>query len=264
MKFAAMMLVLIGFTTSANQASFEQLRFITVNEAPANFVDENGEINGYVTDIVKQLQTKLQINNPIQVMPEARALYTLNNSPNVVMFSISRNSAREHKYHWLAHVLTKRWIFYSSFSPLINTSTLEQAIDTQTIGVIRGDVREKWLKDRNAKHLVIAPNYENAVKMLIRKRIDLLFFESYGVYTTLEQLGYEKDEVQAQYVANASDVYIVMSKSEGSEAIATELQNQLSELKSTNWYKNNLQRWIDELNQAESAEAWQHDGVLQY
>lgn len=248
----------------ANDVQFDKLRFVTVNEAPANYINENGEIRGFVVDIIKKLQQQLEIDNPIEVMPEARAMRTLDTEANIVMFSTSRTPERENKYHWLTHVITKRWIFYSNSVSAIEASTIDEVLDTKIIGVIRGDIREQWIKEKGAKFVSTAPNYEQAIEMLLKGRTDLLFFESFGVYTTLQMLGYQKSELKPQFTANTSDVYIVLSKSPESDAMAQVLRTALMDLQASSWYQSHIDKWITQLNEIESADAWVHDGVLQY
>ena len=248
-----------------NQPSdYSALRFITVDEAPANYTDESGELTGYVTEIVNQLQRQLESNLELEIMPEARAIRTLETTPNVIMFSLSRTSEREDKYHWLSHVITKRWIFFSRFDSSFKVTSISDVIDSKTVGVIRGDIRERWLQERKTRGLVSILNYDNAIEMLLRERIDFLFYESFGVYMMLKKLGYSNDLVRSQLVATESDVYIVMSKSEGSEAIANELQKQLETLKNSSWYEKHLDTWIKSLNKQQLADAWADDGVLKY
>jgi len=264
MRYTLLLLLFIGSELSANELRFNELRFVSVDEPPANFLNERGGVNGYVAEIIKELQKQLKIDNEIEVMPEARALHTLDANPNVVMFSISRTPEREQKYHWLAHVLTKRWIFYSLHDSPLDVSSLEQVIHSRTIGVVRGDIREKWLQERQASKLVRILNYNNAIEMLLMERIDLLFYESFGVYGTLKKLGYKSNMIKSQFVANASNVYIVMSKTVGSEVMAEALQSRLTELKKSKWYQANTKRWVDDLNRSGGADAWVFKGILHY
>ena len=156
MKAISLVLILFSFNAVGETPCYSALRFISVNEAPANYVDENGEFDGFTTGIVKQLQRQLDINIPLEVMPEARAMMTLNSNANVVMFSISRTRQRESNYHWLGHVISKRWVLYSRYDSQDDVTSLQQVIDTKVNGVIRGDIREKWVNKLNAEKVADA------------------------------------------------------------------------------------------------------------
>lgn len=264
MRIPFLILIFLCFKSFGQSINYSDLRFITVDEAPANYLDSSGELSGFVTEIIKQLQNQLQIDTKIEVMSEARAIRTLDSSPNVIMFSISRSEERESKYHWLAHVLTKRWIFFSRADFPYQISKLPDAHSSIRVGVIRGDIRESWLQKKQVPNLVSILNYNNAVEMLIRDRIGLLFYESFGVFTTLKSLGYGHEDVKSQLVATESDVYIVMSKSKGDSILVSELQNQITTLKKSDWYSSHLNRWIKKLNDAGVADAWSAKGVLKY
>ncbi|AWB67905.1 hypothetical protein C2869_16390 [Saccharobesus litoralis] len=248
----------------AQEISFDQLRFVTVNEPPANYLDIDDQIDGYVVEIVQQLRRRLEIDTEIELLPEARALKTLNTLPHIVMFSISRTPEREDKYHWLLHVINKRWIFYSRSDSQLDISTFKQVHNIDSIGVIRGDIREKWLKDKGVKGLVHILDYENAIKMLVKSRINLLLFESYGTYSTLNKLGYSHNEVKVQYVAKASEVYIVMSKFEGSNLLADEIRKHLLSIHNSKKHIKRKKKWLDNLNKINKSGAWISEGILTY
>jgi len=264
MKYLAALLAFICFFSEGKESLYSDLRFISVDEAPANYYDETGGFSGYVTQIVEQLQKQLQIENEIEVMPEARAMRTLDTKPNVIMFSISRTKERESNYHWLAHVLSKRWIFYSRIDSYFDISSIQDIRKLKAVGVIRGDIREKWLRDNGVNNVVSILNYDNGVAMLMRGRIDLLFYESFGILNTLQKLGYKNNSVTSQFVTAESDVYIVMSKSENSVVLTQKLQKQLSILQASDWYKSHIAKWRDKLNEKHLADAWIKDGVLKY
>lgn len=264
MKLFIFPVLWICFPAFADMPTDPPLRFVSVDEAPANYYDENNEFTGYVVGIVKQLQKQLNIDSEIEVMPEARAMVTLNNNPNIVIFSISRTKQREQNYHWLGHVISKRWLLYSRADYADDVTSLQQIMDNKVIGTIRGDIREKWLKDQNTNLVVSIPDYESAIKMLMYGRIDFLLFESFGVYSALKNLGYKNNAVKGQFVVTESDVYIAMSKSPGSEKLALMLQKELEILMASDWFKVHTNKWVKKLNAEKVSHAWFAKGVLQY
>lgn len=264
MKRLILILIFLGFGAAGKQLEYTDLRFISVDEAPANYLNESGELSGFVTEIIKRLQLQLKIDTDIEVMPEARAIKTLDSHSNVIMFSISRSVDRESKYHWLAHVVSKRWVLFSKFESPYYVTSVDQVIRNKSIGVIRGDIREKWLQDKHAVNLVSVVDYSSAVEMLMRDRFEFLFFESFGVYSILQKLGFRSDAVRSQLIASESDVYIVMSKLESNSILAKELQNQLALIKSSDWYQSHLDIWVKKLNELGVADAWVSNGVLKY
>lgn len=95
MKVLFSILMFVCFDSVSQNLNYSELRFISVDEPPANYLNSSGELSGFVTEIVKQLQKQLQNDTSIEVMPEARAIRTLDTSPNVIMFSLSRSEERE-------------------------------------------------------------------------------------------------------------------------------------------------------------------------
>lgn len=263
-QYASFVLTYIGSVFATLASDFTDLRFITVDEPPANYLSQNGVVSGYTVDIVNHLQAQLGFVTDIEVMPESRAMHTLEQDYGVVMFSISRTAEREHKYHWLAHVISKRWAFYSRHDSKLTITSLEDLLDSNTVGVIRGDIRQSWLKEKNARYLVELSEYDRAIEMLLGERIDLLFYESFGIFSTLQKLGYNSNSVKLQFIANESDVYIVMSKFAGSEKLANKLEKHFAEIKTSDWHKKHTATWQAKLNILGIADAWVVDGVLHY
>ena len=138
----------------------EPVRIITVIEPPASYVNAQGMVSGYATELVRALQQQLKDHSLIEVMPESRALLTAQQQANVLLFGFSRIASREKAFHWVMPLLHKRWIFYVRHSDPLQAASLQDLYALESIGVVQGDVRSEWLQalrftnlQRSSSHL---------------------------------------------------------------------------------------------------------------
>jgi ABC-type amino acid transport substrate-binding protein len=69
------------------------VHIITVEEAPTNFMQE-GELTGFVTDVVLRLKQDLAIAGQVELVPTARALKMMAEEPYTLLFTAGINRER--------------------------------------------------------------------------------------------------------------------------------------------------------------------------
>ena len=225
MKFICCCFLLIATCHAQN------FRIITVDEPPASFVNAQGEVDGYVTDIVKLMQKKMGDSSKIEVVPEVRALNVANHTANVLFFSFSRTTGREHNYHWLGLVSKKRWHLFTLQSSPLKVEQLSDLHSIGTIGVVRGDVREEWLKAEGFNNLYSVTQHKQSVQLLLKKRVDAIAYETQGLAYISQSLKLDRGVFKSAYVLNESDVYIAMSKQGTNQALLAKWQDAFNAIK---------------------------------
>ncbi|WP_394131504.1 substrate-binding periplasmic protein [Shewanella maritima] len=198
---------LISFVAEAND-----FRIVTVNEAPANYINGQGKIDGYVTDVVQALQQIIGDETVIEVMPEARALYTAKAQNNVLLYSFSKTDQRNKNYHFIQKVLSKPWFIFTHRDSNLRIGSLEALHQLESIGVVIGDIRAIWLEQQGFQNLQYSVTHEQNLKMLQAGRVSAIASEQLAVSIVAMDLGFEPDEFSSQYQFEQSDVYIMMSQ----------------------------------------------------
>jgi len=188
------------------------LRLITVIEPPVSYLDSHGKPIGFAIDVVRAIQQELDDHTPIEVMPEARAMYIAHNEANVVLFSFSRTAERENDFYWLSPLLQKSWSLYARADSRLQISSLEQLRTVKAIGVVRGDVREEWLVSHGFSNLHPSVNHQQNLSRLLAGRLDLIAYEGQGIQHLLQEEGLSVDKVRKVLELKRSDVYLMMSK----------------------------------------------------
>lgn len=193
----------------------QKLTLISVNEPPANFINEQGTAAGYVVDIVNAIQKNLGLQNTIYFLPETRALRIAASQPNTIFFSTSRLPSREHKLDWIGLVLKKSWHVYTKAD---NNLILEQLSDLKhlpSLGVVHGDIREEWLLEQGFTNVHAVTYPEQNIRQLFSNRVAGIVFEEHGLRYLCQYLGLDQTLIKKSYTLKQSDVYITISKHSG-------------------------------------------------
>lgn len=195
------------------------VRLITVDEPPASYKNQHGALDGYAVAVVKALQRELADQQPIELMPEGRALLTAQQDPNVLLFSFSRTPARERLYHWLLPVLQKRWQIVQRVGER-TVSNLTTLCQLAAVAVVRGDVRESYLRDRHCRNLVAVGTPQQALAMLQAGRVQALALDSVALAYLLRQQKSAGPAVRVSWTFHQSDVYLIMPQQASAALVA--------------------------------------------
>lgn len=227
------------------------LRLITVDEAPANFV-VNGQLQGYATDIVQAIQQQLGDTTSIEVLPEDQALHVADTRPNVLLFSFSRTHARENQYIWLLPVLRKKW---QLFMPMQrhggDTNRIRSESDFASLarlGVVRGDVREAYLKTLGLTNLVSASSPQQMLTLLQQNQLDAIISSQMEIDMLWNQFEFSGVKPAARLSFGHSDAYLLFSK-DTDPALVAKWQKALSQLRQQGVLRKIAMRWQDKLTQ---------------
>ena len=103
--------VLVFFLLLPAACFAASLTAYTEEWAPYNY-SEGGTVKGIATDVLRAACEEARIDCTIVVMPWARALNTVANTPNTLIFTIARTPARENEFLWVGPLLPRAvWIY---------------------------------------------------------------------------------------------------------------------------------------------------------
>lgn len=209
LKAILLSFLLFSYSTYSFSNSFTVL---AVDEPPANYINENGDPDGYVVDIINALLKEMEIPSDIHFVPEARAMKIIRAQPNTILISISRTDFRESLYHWVGKVFTKKWEVYALKESNLTINSMEELKELPTIGLVRGDVREEWLINRAFTNLYSVTHHQQNVHRLFLKRVSAIVYENPGLSLQIKKMNENDSLVESVYTINQSSVYITMSK----------------------------------------------------
>jgi len=195
-----------------------QLRIITEEYPPYNFLDKNNNVTGQSTDIVRALLEKTDTQANIEVMPLSQGLALAEKGPGVVIYSINRTPQRENLFKWVGPIGNYEQAFYakkgSATSALILFySQLEDAKKVDQNGVYKGDAGAQFLASQRLYNLDYSLTDVEALKKLMDGTVQLWLGNKDGLAITAEQAGVNPDDlVMMPTVVIQADLYIAFSK----------------------------------------------------
>jgi len=239
------------------------LQIITVIEPPASYLDSHGELSGYATEQVRALQNLVQDHSPIHIMPESRALLMASRQPNLLLYGFSRTPDREQKYHWIMPLLRKNWVIYVDKDSPLQINSLDELRNLESIGVVRGDVREEWLKAQGFTNLYSSSSHAQNLARLRSGRLTAIAYEPQGMQYLLKETGQSPDEFRPLFDFHSSEVWLLMSRPTKSSEVQR-WQSAAEQFKASGQQLAISQRWQQRLRQTEQIQSQVQHGLLQF
>jgi len=195
-----------------------QLRIITENYPPHNFVDKNNNITGQSTDIVRAIMEKTDTQANIEIMPLSQGLALAEKGPRVVIYSINRTPQRENLFKWVGPIGSYEQAFYAkkgtaTAAMVLFYSKLEDAKKVDKIGVYQGDAGAQFLASQGFTNLDYSTTDVEALKKLMDGTVQLWLGNKEGLAVTAREAGVNPDDlVVVPAVVVQADLYIAFSK----------------------------------------------------
>lgn len=238
---------IVAVTTTGFGCSVQALEIVAVDEPPASFVNDAGQMDGFVVDVAQELQRRLNSSEPIHMLPEQRALQRALEQPDVLLFAFSRTPQREQQFHLISHVLRKSWVMYARKEDGKPLESLDSARSVAAIGVVRGDVRTRYLQQQGFTNLQVVSSHENNVNKLLHRRIDLMVYEPLGMAYLCRRLDISPDRFEAVLTLKHSDVYMMMSR-QGTDPETVRLWQQAAQaMKDDGTFQRLTDKWVQKI-----------------
>ena len=135
---------------------------------------EGTKVAGTATEVVElTLQRAGLTDYTLRLYPWARAYDMALKEPGVLIFLIARTAARESQFRWTGEIMKIQYHLYRLKSRPLNITTLESA-KAYTIGVMRDDVRQQYLRSKGFERLVVSAQPLDNFRKLLRGQVDLV------------------------------------------------------------------------------------------
>ena len=205
---------------SSQPALSTELTILTENLPPLNYV-RDGELVGPSVEIVKEIQRRIGSHEEIRVYPWARAYMQALADENVVLFSMTQTEERHAKFKWVGPLASKRDILVGRKGSGIKIDSLEDAKEVKSIGTLRDDNKEQFLKGHGFTNLESVSDDQQNARKLVVGRIALWAYKQPGLKTVCELAGVDCDELEEVYSLREFDLMIAFSKKTSDSIVQT-------------------------------------------
>lgn len=161
---------------------------ISTSDMPPLAIEAAPGAPGAMHEVVSELMRKSKLPAQIAFVPWQRALFLTTARPHSAIFPVTRTPEREAQFRWLLQLYQGSFVFITlktSAVPLNDSAPDKQ----QRIGVLRGSVMTKMLRDKGYRVIVEASTVDEAVRLLRRGIVDAVAGERAIYRSTLKGLG---------------------------------------------------------------------------
>jgi polar amino acid transport system substrate-binding protein len=239
-------LLLAGFVLMSHPARGGEgnLTYITEEAPPQNY-RENGELKGLAVDLLKEMWKKAGMSpKKIQVLPWSEGYKRALNTPDTVLFSMTRLEEREQLFKWVGPIRTPRFILLARVKDHISLASIIDA-GKYRIGTVKNDASELLILSRNvvkSDALNRSPDLKTAIERLRSGKVDIVAYgeESVWSYIKLHKLN-NRDFEKVFTISGASDFYAFHKDTP--DSVIKNFQNALNAVKRDKIYTEILNRY---------------------
>lgn len=180
-------------------ASAQKITVVTEFFPPYQIIDQQQQLSGCATNVVKALFAQTQDIPAFEVLPWSRAYITALRTPNVMIFSIAHNKIRDNKFYWLGN-LAEEYLYFWGLK-----THFQQPIDSLdklkkfSIATSKNSNPEQYMQHHGFEHIYPITKIEQGIKMLMRERVDLISGSENSLKQRSEQLGLDFNQLTKVY-----------------------------------------------------------------
>ena len=256
-------IIIVLFLISMPFTSFcGAVTILTTQNSPPTSLVIDGKLTGLAVEFTKAMQNAIGHKGVIKAQPGKRIIKQALKKPDILVFSLSRNQDRENKFHWIAHLTTRRTEFWAKkeFSGLIQS--LADAKEVAWIGVTRGGNREKLLRDKGFINLDQGTNELVNLKKLLAGRVSLILLSTVEAASLTHQLDAPLSAIKPVYTVFENDSWIAMSKNGTSKETVNRWKAAAEKLKKDGTFEKIALEWVDYLSDTVAAQTMVKNNVL--
>lgn len=193
---------------------------------PYNF-SEGGSVKGIATDVLHATCEEARIECKVLIVPWARALSTVSNTPNTLIYTIARTPAREDDFLWVGPLLPRAvWIYTR---PGYEAKSLAEL----RFGVVRDDATGPDLIAAGVPANAIVADTSNAsvLKMYRHAMVDALVDTEIGMAWNLRNAAMPADSVVRQKKLSEIGAYYFAFSRQSDPLTVRALQQALDKIK---------------------------------
>lgn len=195
-----------------------RFQLVTEEYPPITFM-KNGQPAGFVTDMVREIARRLDIDDRVRLTTWQNAYNMALLHPQVVLFSAERTPQREDKFHWVGPVGRNTAILYARRDADIDIPDLDAARQVEAIGTTTDWFTEQYLEEEEFDNLVSSPDPADNVRKLVEGEVQLSIFTDITVAEIAREAGYSMADLEPVLPVTSTDFYIALSRDTPREVV---------------------------------------------
>ncbi len=241
--------VFAGILSLSGTLSAEEISVYTCQVPPLNFAEhgdtrdaKGDEVTGFATDVVREILKRTNQNTTIRLFPWARAYKYAQEERNVFLFSMARTSDRENMFKWVGPIARKKTILFAKKESTLKITSLNDAKQVGSIGVMREDSKEQYLKKNGFTNIDSTTTWDQSLKKLLTDRNALWINTDLDAPAIAKEAGLDINGIKPAYTMHEYDMYIGVSKTTSDELVG-QWQKALDEIKQDGTFQRIMTQW---------------------
>ena len=162
----------------------EPLLILTEQLYPLNYTangEDHEEVLGFATNLVVAVMEESGLDYELNMVPWARAMNSINNNPNVLVYCMSRSPIRGPSYQWIGEIWSAKIVLYGHRKRITHLPLDLEDLKILKVGTPRQSVTRDYLKTFGFENIVTVKTMDSYLRLLERGRIDLFPFLGFSV-----------------------------------------------------------------------------------
>lgn len=198
--------ILAALLSISGFAHSQPIRVLTEDWPPYNFLNQEGEVVGKSTTLVRKVLDKSGLAYKIELYPWARSYQIALAEKNTLLYTIIKDDLRTPLFHWLCpiHEPVKVYFYKLRHNDRVTLSSPEDA-KRYRVGVARDDWNEGFLLNKGFKvqvNLDVAATDDANLQTLLAGRIDLMLNSEHAMKRRLKKVNLDYSHVEKAYPHN--------------------------------------------------------------
>jgi polar amino acid transport system substrate-binding protein len=159
-----------------------------VTETATTTIVVNGKVTGAPAEVVRLTLKTAGLDHEVDILPWARAYQQALREPYTLIFPLARTREREAQFKWVGELAKVNYYFAKRADRKdINIRQLADA-KHYTVGVLRDDVRHRYLEQAGFSKLVVAARWNDNLARVINREIDLVVLAEFDLAAACAEL----------------------------------------------------------------------------
>jgi len=186
--------------TNNKNIDVKSVQIISEIYPPYQYIDKQGELQGWSAEKVKAIFNKASIDYHIDFYPWTRAYNLAQTQPDTFIFSLLKTKIREPLFQWVVPLCTIEFSFYRLKKRTdIKLSSMKDA-KQYLIAAQQGQASAEYLLTLGfepGKNLTMSYNNDTFIQMLVYGRVELIVLASSYVESLIAQNSPYINEIEA-------------------------------------------------------------------
>jgi len=187
------------------------LRILTEEYKPLQYINEDGEIDGYAVRIVKDILNELNISKEIELIDWNTAYNLALNEDNIALFSTIKNKERKDKFKWVGPIGTLKVNLYAKVPSNIEIESLDKAKQYK-ISAVKDYAYTQNLKNLGFDNIVECDTEIEALKKLLNNETELYLTSNIAINELADAEIISLDMIQKKINISIDQFYIAFSR----------------------------------------------------